>query len=133
MSELIIFDLDNTLIEGDSDRNWGQFLVEEKLVSENYLLESEKFYNSYYDGNLDIDSFLNFCLEPLKNNQMDMLIDIRKKFIDTKIKPIIRDKAMRAVLSEIKKNNKVASSLYLDAIYFWSLLKYQIKKVLYLD
>jgi len=107
MSELIIFDLDNTLIEGDSDRNWGQFLVEEKFVSENYLLESEKFYNSYYDGNLDIDSFLNFCLEPLKNNQMDMLIDIRKKFIDTKIKPIIRDKAMRAVLGEIKKNNKV--------------------------
>jgi len=107
MSVLIIFDLDNTLIEGDSDRNWGQFLVEEKFVSENYLLESEKFYNSYYDGNLDIDSFLNFCLEPLKNNQMDMLIDIRKKFIDTKIKPIIRDKAMRAVLGEIKKNNKV--------------------------
>ena len=107
MSELIIFDLDNTLIEGDSDRNWGQFLVEEKLVSENYLLESEKFYSSYYDGNLDIDSFLSFCLEPLKNNQMDKLIDIRKKFIDTKIKPIIRDKAMRAVLGEIKKNNKV--------------------------
>jgi len=107
MSELIIFDLDNTLIEGDSDRNWGQFLVEEKLVSEDYLLESEKFYNSYYDGNLDIDSFLNFCLEPLKNNQMDKLIDIRKKFIDTKIKPIIHDKAMRAVLGEIKKNNKV--------------------------
>ena len=107
MSELIIFDLDNTLIEGDSDRNWGQFLVEEKLVSKDYLLESEKFYSSYYDGNLDIDSFLSFCLEPLKNNQMDKLIDIRKKFIDTKIKPIIRDKAMRAVLGEIKKNNKV--------------------------
>ena len=107
MSELIIFDLDNTLIEGDSDRNWGQFLVEEKLVSEDYLLESEKFYNSYYGGNLDIDSFLSFCLEPLKNNQMDKLIDIRKKFIDTKIKPIIRDKAMRTVLGEIRKNNKV--------------------------
>ena len=107
MSKLIIFDLDNTLIEGDSDRNWGQFLVEEKLVSEDYLLESEKFYSSYYDGNLDIDSFLSFCLEPLKNNQMDKLTDIRKKFIDTKIKPIIRDKAMRAVLGEIKKNNKV--------------------------
>ena len=107
MPKLIIFDLDNTLIEGDSDRNWGQFLVEEKLVSEDYLLESEKFYSSYYDGNLDIDSFLNFCLEPLKNNQMDKLINIRKKFIDTKIKPIIRDKAMRVVLGEIKKNNKV--------------------------
>jgi HAD superfamily hydrolase (TIGR01490 family) len=107
MSELIIFDLDNTLIEGDSDRNWGQFLVEEKLVSKDYLLESEKFYSSYYDGNLDIDSFLSFCLEPLKNNQMDKLIDIRKKFIDIKIKPIIRDKAMKAVLGEIKKNNKV--------------------------
>ena len=38
---------------------------------------------------------------------MDKLIDIRKKFIDTKIKPIIRDKAMRVVLGEIKKNNKV--------------------------
>ena len=72
MKKLVIFDLDNTLLNGDSDRNWGEFLSEKKIVNSNYLLRSEQFYNNYYQGSLDIDGFLNFCLEPLKNNKMDL-------------------------------------------------------------
>ena len=44
-----VFDLDNTLLAGDSDRNWGIFLAEKKVVKSSYLDESEKFYNNYYD------------------------------------------------------------------------------------
>ena len=43
MNELLIFDLDNTLLAGDSDRNWGIFLAEQKVVKSSYLDESEKF------------------------------------------------------------------------------------------
>ena len=89
MNELLIFDLDNTLLAGDSDRNWGIFLAEQKVVESSYLDESEKFYNNYYDGSLDIDGFLSFCLKPLIENDMSYLLELRKQFIEDKIKPIV--------------------------------------------
>jgi len=89
MNELLIFDLDNTLLAGDSDRNWGMFLAEQKVVESSYLDESEKFYNNYYDGSLDIDGFLSFCLKPLIENDMNYLLKLRQQFIEDKIKPIV--------------------------------------------
>lgn len=89
MTELLIFDLDNTLLAGDSDRNWGIFLAEQKVVDSSYLDESEKFYNNYYEGSLDIDGFLSFCLRPLIDNDMSYLLKLRQQFIDLKIKPIM--------------------------------------------
>ena len=89
MTELFIFDLDNTLLAGDSDRNWGIFLAEQKVVDSSYLDESEKFYNNYYEGSLDIDGFLSFCLRPLIDNDMSYLLELRQQFIDEKIKPIM--------------------------------------------
>ncbi|MED5502603.1 MAG: HAD-IB family hydrolase [Pseudomonadota bacterium] len=97
MPNLTIFDLDNTLLSGDSDRAWGQYIVEKKIVSDEFLLESENFYNSYYDGSLDIHSFLDFCLKPLMENQWSDLIELRKGFIENKIKPMILNKAVEAV------------------------------------
>ena len=97
MPNLTIFDLDNTLLSGDSDRAWGQYIVEKQIVSDQFLLESENFYNSYYDGNLDIHSFLDFCLKPLMENEWSDLIELRKGFIENKIKPMILNKAVEAV------------------------------------
>tara|TARA_B100001057_G_C22522409_1_gene822380 strand:+ start:139 stop:789 length:651 start_codon:yes stop_codon:yes gene_type:complete len=106
MMKLVIFDLDNTLLNGDSDRNWGEFLSEKKIVNTNYLLRSEQFYNNYYQGSLDIDGFLNFCLEPLKNNKMDLLLELREEFIEKKIKPIVLSDALTKVKEEME-NSKV--------------------------
>ena len=89
MDELLIFDLDNTLLAGDSDRNWGIFLSEQKIVDESYLDESERFYNNYYEGSLDIDGFLSFCLKPLIANDMAKLLKLREQFIEEKIRPIV--------------------------------------------
>jgi len=91
MNELLIFDLDNTLLAGDSDRNWGIFLAEKNVVGPSYLDESEKFYSNYYDGSLDIDGFLSFCLKPLIENDMDYLLKLREQFLDEKIKPIVTE------------------------------------------
>ena len=89
MDELLIFDLDNTLLAGDSDRNWGIFLSEQQIVDTSYLDESERFYNNYYDGSLDIDGFLSFCLRPLIANDMSKLLKLREQFIEEKIRPIV--------------------------------------------
>ncbi len=105
MSELVIFDLDNTLLAGDSDRNWGIFLCEQNVVKKDYLEESEKFYNNYYDGSLDIDGFLAFCLKPLISNDMKVLNNLRRKFIDEKIRPIMTSKGMDEI-NLAKKNNQ---------------------------
>ena len=97
MPNLTIFDLDNTLLAGDSDRAWGQYIVEKNVVSDDFLIESERFYNNYYDGNLDIESFLAFCLKPLMQNKLSKLLELRKDFIENKIKPMMLNKAIEMV------------------------------------
>lgn len=107
MNELLIFDLDNTLLAGDSDRNWGIFLAEQKVVKSSYLDESEKFYNNYYDGSLDIDGFLSFCLKPLIENDMSYLLELRKQFIEDKIKPIITEPGREIINRAIEDGKTV--------------------------
>jgi HAD superfamily hydrolase (TIGR01490 family) len=107
MNELLIFDLDNTLLAGDSDRNWGIFLAEQKVVESSYLDESEKFYNNYYDGSLDIDGFLSFCLKPLIDNDMSYLLELRKQFIEDKIKPIVTVEGREIINQAIEDGNTV--------------------------
>ena len=110
MPKLVIFDLDNTLINGDSDRNWGIYLSEKKIVGDDFLQKSEKFYNNYYEGSLDIDGFLNFCLEPLVNNSMDLLLELREDFIETKIKPILLPKAIEEINKEMETNKVIIAT-----------------------
>ena len=110
MPKLVIFDLDNTLINGDSDRNWGIYLSEKKIVGDDFLEKSEKFYNNYYEGSLDIDGFLNFCLEPLVNNSMDLLLELREDFIETKIKPILLPKAIEEINKEMETNKVIIAT-----------------------
>ena len=65
---LAIFDLDNTLLKGDSDYLWGTFLVENNLVDGDYYArENERFYREYDEGTLDIFEFLQFSLKPLES------------------------------------------------------------------
>ena len=105
MNELLIFDLDNTLLAGDSDRNWGIFLSEQQIVDESYLDESERFYNNYYEGSLDINGFLSFCLKPLIANDMSTLLKLREQFIEEKIRPIVT-KAGKALIEEAHSEGK---------------------------
>ncbi len=107
MNELLIFDLDNTLLAGDSDRNWGIFLAEQKVVESTYLDESEKFYNNYYDGSLDIDGFLSFCLKPLIDNDMEYLLKLRQQFIEDKIKPIVTQPGKEIINHAIQNGKTV--------------------------
>jgi len=91
---LAIFDLDNTLLAGDSDYLWGQFLVEQGIVDKNhYERENERFYEEYRAGTLDIHEFLNFTLEPLARHDMETLQAWRARFMREKIHPIMLPKA----------------------------------------
>ncbi len=97
---LAIFDLDNTLLDGDSDYLWGQFLVERGIVDRDYYKrENDRFYEEYRTGTLDIHEFLNFTLEPLARHDLETLQRWREQFMAEKIRPIILPKA-RELLSQ---------------------------------
>ena len=91
---LAIFDLDNTLLDGDSDYLWGQFLAERGLVDgEHHERENQQFYDQYRAGTLDIHAFLAFMLKPLAEHPPVELLAWRAEFIAEKIRPILLPKA----------------------------------------
>ena len=66
VSSLAIFDLDNTLLAGDSDHAWGEFLCANGHVdAQQHQRLNDQFYQAYCDGNLDIDAYLQFALSAI--------------------------------------------------------------------
>jgi HAD superfamily hydrolase (TIGR01490 family) len=87
---LAIFDLDNTLLGGDSDYLWGRFLVEQHVVDgPEYERENERFYREYVAGTLNIYDFLRFQLRPLAEHEPAQLLAWRKQFLQEKIEPVM--------------------------------------------
>lgn len=95
---LAIFDLDNTLLAGDSDYLWGQFLVDRGIVDQAHYEEANaRFYEDYKAGSLDIDAFLKFALRPLAQHPRAQLEQWRSEFIETLIQPILLPDAREVI------------------------------------
>ncbi len=87
---LAIFDLDNTLLIGDSDYLWGRFLASRGVVDgDHYERENERFYAEYKAGSLDIEEFLRFSLRPLRDNDRGRMEALREEFLAELIDPIM--------------------------------------------
>jgi len=87
---LALFDLDNTLLAGDSDYLWGVFLVEKGLVDANlYEAANQRFYKQYAEGELDIHEFLNFSLNPLSLIATETLNELHDEFMEKHIRPLM--------------------------------------------
>lgn len=105
---LAIFDLDNTLIGGDSDHLWGEFLVEQNLVdSEEHKQSNDQFYEDYCRGELNIQAYLEFALGPLAQFSAKQLEKLHTHFMKDKIKPIMLPKAQAL----IKKHQQEGDTL----------------------
>jgi HAD superfamily hydrolase (TIGR01490 family) len=91
---LALFDLDNTLLAGDSDFEWAQFLIERGVLDrEVYEARNVEFYEQYKAGTLDIREFLDFQLKPLARHDRAVLDAWHRDFMARKIIPIITDSA----------------------------------------
>lgn len=87
---LAIFDLDNTLLGGDSDYLWGQFLIEKGILDRaSYEARNLAFYEDYKAGRLDIHAFLAFQLRPLAEHDVATLHAWRSEFLERAIEPIV--------------------------------------------
>ena len=95
---LALFDLDNTILAGDSDYNWSRFLIQEGYLDGAIHAEkNEKFYADYKAGTLDIYAFVEFQFKPLARNPRTVLNQLLKKYIEEVIKPMITEKARALV------------------------------------
>lgn len=95
---LALFDLDNTLLAGDSDFEWAQFLIEQGVLDrEVYEARNQRFYDQYKAGTLDIREFLDFQLKPLARYPRATLDAWHVEFMARKIMPIVRDSARELV------------------------------------
>jgi HAD superfamily hydrolase (TIGR01490 family) len=105
---LAIFDLDETLLAGDSDYLWGKFLVDEGIVDRAYYeSENERFFRQYKEGGLDIHEWLAFQLRPLAEHETDILHALRGRFLETVIAPILLPAARELVESHRARGHRL--------------------------
>ena len=91
---LAIFDLDHTLLTGDSDHLWGEYMIEQGLVErDHHKRENDRFYADYKAGTLDIAAYTRFALEPLVRLGAEKLLPLRARFVERVIDPIVAPSA----------------------------------------
>jgi HAD superfamily hydrolase (TIGR01490 family) len=91
MKRLVLFDLDDTLLAGDSDYEWGQMLIEASGLDRRiYEARNLEFYEKYKDGVLDLREFLEFQLRPLARHSRAQLDAWHAQFMTSKVLPMVR-------------------------------------------
>ena len=104
---LAIFDLDNTILNGDSDYSWINFLIEKRLVDKDeYERKNKYFYNQYYQGKLNYDEWAEFALTTIKGKKPEDIEDILSKFLSEIIEPMINIYALK-LLHDHTHNNDI--------------------------
>jgi HAD superfamily hydrolase (TIGR01490 family) len=96
--QLALFDLDNTLLSGDSDFEWAQFLIEAGVLDrELFEAKNLAFYQQYKAGTLDIHEFLDFQLKPLSRHSRKVLNGWHEEFMQRKVAKMMGNAARELV------------------------------------
>jgi len=106
---LALFDLDNTLLAGDSDHAWGEFLCERGVVdSAEYQARNNEFYNHYKAGTLDNLAFLEFVLAPLARIPRPALDALHADFMQSHVRRMMLPQGRALVHKHLDAGDLVA-------------------------
>jgi HAD superfamily hydrolase (TIGR01490 family) len=106
---LALFDLDNTLLAGDSDYEWGQFLVDRGVLDRNtYEAQNRAYYEQYVAGTLDIHEYLGFALRPLAAHAPQDLARWHADFMHSRILPMVGAQARALVRRHLERGDLCA-------------------------
>ncbi|MDD2991665.1 MAG: HAD family phosphatase [Zoogloea sp.] len=107
--ELVLFDLDNTLLAGDSDFEWAQYLISRGVLDkEVYETRNQAFFDQYKAGTLDIYEFLDFQLKPLARHSREQLDAWHKEFMTSRILPMMTAESRALVNRHLEAGAVVA-------------------------
>ncbi len=104
MKKVQIFDLDNTLINLDSDYRWKFFAVEKGFAPPDAVARAEEFYNDYKAGKLDIDKFIDFQFAEFRNRRVEEVAGWMDEYFQSCILPGVRQDAVKAVRKALEQN-----------------------------
>ena len=103
---LAIFDLDNTILNGDSDYSWINFLIDIDYVDKDeYEKKNQYFYDKYYEGKLDYDEWAEFALSTIKGKRPEEIENLLNKFLSSVIEPMINIYALRLLHNHYHNND----------------------------
>ena len=103
---LAIFDLDNTILNGDSDYSWINFLIDIGYVDKDeYEKKNQYFYDKYYEGRLDYDEWAEFALSTIKGKRPEEIENLLNKFLSSVIEPMINIYALRLLHNHYHNND----------------------------
>jgi len=106
---MALFDLDNTLLGGDSDYLWGEFLVNVGAVAEDaHRRENQRFFADYQAGKLDVEAFLRFQLKPLADNDVGTLHAWRERFVSELIEPLVLTRGRELIEDHRRRDHHLA-------------------------
>jgi HAD superfamily hydrolase (TIGR01490 family) len=106
---LALFDLDNTLLAGDSDYEWGQFLVDRGVLErETYEAQNRAYFDQYVAGTLDIHEYLGFALRPLARHSAGDLARWHAEFMRERILPMVSEPARALVRAHLGRGDLCA-------------------------
>ncbi len=106
---LALFDLDNTLLAGDSDYEWGQFLVDRGVLERaTYEAQNRAYFDQYAAGTLDIHEYLGFALRPLAEHEPRDLARWHADFMRSRILPMVGPAARALVRRHLERGDLCA-------------------------
>ena len=105
---LALFDLDNTIIAGDSDFLWGQFLVEKKLIATEHFLEKQRyFYRQYLQYKLDVVKYLQFVQQTYLAIDSKRLPELQNEFVKNIIVPLTKPKLEKLIVYHYRQGHTI--------------------------
>ncbi len=94
MTKLAIFDLDNTLLAGDSDHAWGEYLCQAGLVDADvHRRRNDDFYQQYKQGVLDMNEYCEFAIAPIVGLPVTRLAELHADFMSQFVEPMMQKSA----------------------------------------
>ena len=105
--DLAIFDLDNTILNGDSDYSMINYLVDINLLDEAAKLQNDEFIQDYQQGQLDFDKYTHFALKPYIGMTQDEIDEIILPFVETIIEPMINIFALKLIHDHHEKGHTI--------------------------
>jgi HAD superfamily hydrolase (TIGR01490 family) len=122
--ELVLFDLDNTLLAGDSDVAWTQYLIEEgALDASTQTTRNLVFFEQYKAGTLDIHAFLDFQLAPLTRHPRAQLDAWHREYMTRHVRPMIRPAARALVEEHLRRGALTAIVTATNSFVTWPIAR----------
>ena len=106
-SDLAIFDLDNTILNGDSDYSMINYLIDINLLDKNAKLKNDEFILNYKHGQLDFNQYTNFALKPYIGMTQNEINEVIHPFVEEIIEPMINIFALKLLHEHYENGDKI--------------------------